>query len=101
MNTSVRSHIIIRIAGDTQNYVAEVTQENPLHLKVAESGPYSKLKPGDYIIDEKLTEQAQGLDHEQQKLLITMLSKRTPLASGLVSVGITDGNIRQLEPRPH
>lgn len=98
MNLSLGSLLIIWITGDTQKYVAEVLQEKPLYLKVTENGPFNCLKPGDYIIDENLSEKAQGTELQQQELLQEMVTRGTPLASGLASVGVTDDTIHELFP---
>lgn len=98
MNQIVGSLLIIMVTGEAQLYVAEVVQESPLYLKISEDGKSSRLKPGDYIINEELTKRVQGTEAEQQELLREMVANGTPLASGLKSVGVESGKIERLNP---
>lgn len=96
-STKVGSLLIIQITGMGGDYVAEVIEEEPLRLKVTETGPFSNLKSEDFIIREDQSCLAQD-DNTSQKLLFDAVLKGIPLFSGLASLGITDGKIHELLP---
>jgi hypothetical protein len=82
--------VVCRVTGELISYVAEIISTSPLHLKIEESGPFSKLKPGDYIIDYNLTELYNHVNsdestREQEQEFLNALPK-SGLASGLTSV---------------
>lgn len=58
-STRVGDFLIIWITGFVRLCIAEVTNENPLQMKVTESGPFSNLKDGDFIIKAEYTTQFQ------------------------------------------
>lgn len=97
--TEVGDYVIIWITGDIHTYIAEVTQAEPLRLKVMEAGPFANLKDGDYIILEEETKQAQKDCRENTcDFLISMQKKGVKVVSGLKSLGITDGKLRYIYP---
>jgi len=96
-STKVGSLLIVQITDRGGNYVAEVIEEEPLRLKVTETGPFSNLKDGDFVIREDQSCFAQD-ESASQKLLSDAVEKGSPLLSGLASLGITDGKIHELFP---
>lgn len=98
-SSEVGDLMVILITGETRTFIAEVTEIDPLVLKVLESGPYASLKSGDYIIKETATEQIQAdrvngtcgfLQSEQEA------GKK--VVSGLKSLGIEDDRLHEILP---
>ncbi len=96
-STEVGKLLVIWLTGATRKYIAEVTQETPLRLKVQETGPYANLKEGDFIILKKESIRAQD-DQESTQLLQEEQERGYPLISGLASLGVKDGKIREILP---
>ena len=49
--TNIGDYLVIWITGMVGIcYIAEITESNPLKMKVEESGPFAHLKHGDFII---------------------------------------------------
>lgn len=92
------AYLIVWLTGQTRKYIAEVTQVEPIKVKVTETGPQANLKDGDFIIIDDLTAQVQGGHKRQQKLLLRFKFFGHPLLSGLKSLGITDGKIHEILP---
>lgn len=98
-STDVGKHLVIMITCETAIYIAEVTQKDPLRMKVMESGPFSKLKDGDYIIIESDSEQIQD-DSRSTELLKEYAERGHPLISGLKSLGVKDDQLYTILPVP-
>lgn len=101
--TNVGDYLIIWITGDSRKYIAEVTRGGPrkwdLRMKVEESGPYAYLKGGDFIIHEDETAQFQK-DHREETDVFLKTEKQTgrKVFSGLKSLGVKDGKLREILP---
>jgi len=94
----VGSFLVVMITGVVSRYIAEVVQENPLILKIEESGPYSRLRGEDFVIFEKDSLRAQGDDLTAQALLVEALERGRPLRSGLKKLGVEDGVLHEILP---
>lgn len=94
----VGSFLVVMITGVVSRYIAEVVQENPLILKIEESGPYSRLRGEDFVIFEKDSLRAQGDDLTAQALLVEALERGRPLRSGLKKLGVKDGVLHEILP---
>jgi hypothetical protein len=94
----VGSLLVIWITAEIDAYIAEVTQEFPLRMKVMEDGPFAHLKDGDFILRTQQTYQIQGDEESQQLLLRTAAERKRPLLSGLKQLGCTDGKIHTILP---
>src|SRR6056297_428183 len=82
------SYLIIDIVGRTDTFIAEVTQESPLRLKVEEDGPFAHLKAGDFIIHEN---ESLELQKDYHKFLKEAKKKNQFIVSGLKSIGVKSG----------
>lgn len=92
-STSPGDYLAIMITGFIKTYIAEVTQLEPLRLKVEESGPLSNLKDGDYIILELESEELQN------DCTAYLKAKNNPPISGLESLGVPqDGKMYEILP---
>lgn len=98
-STDVGKHLVIMITCMRHTYIAEVTQKEPLRMKVEESGPYAHLKDGDYIIIRSDSEQIQD-DDRSTALLKEYVDRGHPLVSGLKSLGVKDNKLRMILPIP-
>jgi hypothetical protein len=98
MQTTTGIDAIIWVTGDTQKYIAEVIQEDPLHLKVEEEGPYARLKPGDYVILRRETEIWQARDEGGQQMLYDAKAAESPFLTGLEKYNISDGKLHEILP---
>jgi len=96
--TSPGSHLVIWLTGCLHSYIAEVIEEEPLRLKIGESGVYSNLKNGDFIVLENESTRLQS--EEESALILKEYSDRgQPLVSGLRSLGVPqDGNLHTILP---
>lgn len=95
MKLTVGSYLVISITGCLPSYIAEITQEEPLRMKVQETGPYAGLREGDYIIHETMSKMIQ--DPKQQDVLVReRVDRGQPLISGLASLGITDDELHEI-----
>ena len=57
--TEAGDFLVVWITGHSGLYIVEVTQSDPLQLKVEETGPFAYLKNGDFIIRERESAQLQ------------------------------------------
>lgn len=94
----VGDYLIIEITcviGTT--FIAEVISVEPLRLKVAEAGPYSNLKDGDFIIQERDTVTFQ-LDQANETNVFMEAAKASKheIVCGLKSLGIEDGELHSV-----
>ena len=97
--TNKGDYLVIWITGSTTIYIAEVTDSEPLMMKVQESGPYAHLKFGDFIIREKDTELLQKDDQDNSCIFLKeMHNKGIEVVSGLKSLGIKFGLLRAILP---
>ena len=96
-STEIGKLLVIWITSDTKKYIAEVIREAPLRLKVQEAGPYANLKDGDFIILKKDSVRIQD-DQMSEQLLREQCELGYPLISGLASLGVMDGKIREILP---
>ncbi|MFC1756906.1 hypothetical protein ACFLZC_02000 [Patescibacteria group bacterium] len=78
-------------------YIAEVIQEEPLRLKVEETGPYASLRWDDFIISDFESEQIQD-DEKSTELLRKAQKSGHPFFSGLKSLGVDDGKLHEILP---
>lgn len=92
--------VVIMITGMLSGYIAEITQEEPLRMKVEEKGPLAHLKHGDYIILRAETEAIQEDGEAWQSVLRVRAERGRPLRCGLRSVGIEDGQLHEILPLP-
>lgn len=92
--------VVLWVAGNTQAYIAEVSQEEPLRLKITENekDPLHSLKDEEYVIDAVGTAQIQGDVESQQALLKLRVEGGHPLKSGLKTLGVQDGEIYTILP---
>jgi hypothetical protein len=87
--TEVGDYLVIWITGSVILYVAEVTQKDPLRMKVEESGPYAHLKEGDYIIREEDTIKIQQDNREDTCVFLSeKYENNVKVGSGLKSLGL-------------
>lgn len=99
LDFGVGAYLALQIIGNAQKYVGEVVQQDPLVVKVCEDGPYARLKDGDFIILKNDSVIFQSEDNEKiGKLLQKASDSGNPFASGLLSLGITDGCIHEMLP---
>lgn len=93
--------VVIMITGSTRFYIAEVIQEEPLRVKVDESGPYANLKDGDFILDEFASAIIQDEnDAKTAELLAEARRRGYPFLSGLELLGVSDGKMHEMLPAP-
>lgn len=94
--TEIGDLLVIAITGTLDTYIAEVTQAVPLQMKVMETGPYSSLRDGDFIIREDKSAQLQRDDREGTTTFLTEMQQAgRRVLSGLrklnvVKVGILE-----------
>jgi len=93
--TNIGDYLIIWITGCIGRYIAQVTNSDPLQVKVQESGPYASLRDGDFIIQEADTEQFQRDCREDTNVI---LESGREFISGLESLGVTDNKLRHILP---
>ncbi len=99
--TNVGDYIVMQVAGDIRDYIAEVVQSDPLTVKIEEHGPYEKIKGDDCIIDEIGTESVQKDDAVNTCMYLLWRDKNgwRPLISGLKSLGVpNDGKLHEILP---
>jgi len=94
--TNVGDYVVIWITGNAVKYIAEITQEEPLQMKVQETGPFAYLKAGDFIVLTYETSQIQESQDACDTLLKEYKDKGHPLISGLASLGIKDDNLYEM-----
>lgn len=99
MNIKFGDHLVIQITGMLGYYIAEVIGTDPVTMKVQESGPFSNLREGDFIICEAETEKLQKDDRDNgSAFLESMVSQGRKVMSGLASLGVTDGRLHEILP---
>lgn len=82
--------LVVWITGFFRLCIAEVTKENPLQMKVTESGPFSNLKDGDFIIKEEYTVEFQK---DNDTFLKKCEKKNWDIFSGLAKIpGMPENN---------
>ena len=87
------------IVGSVGRYIAEVTQENPLRLKVEERGAFANLQDGDFIINERDSAIIQDPDESRSTALLAEAKQNGhPFVSGLRKLGVTDGQLHEMLP---
>lgn len=97
--TNVGDYLIVWLTGCIGSYIAQVVQNDPLEIKVQETGPYAHLKDGDFIIREQDTMQAQRDDKEDTCVFLAAEHQAgRRVMSGLESLGVTDGRLRLMLP---
>ncbi len=98
--TNIGDHLVIWIAGRTATYIAEVTKYVPLEMKVTETGPDARLCAGDYIIkDEESCIAQQDFKNNTCVFLQQYKAKGyPPVQSGLLSLNVLDGKMREILP---
>lgn len=97
--TNVGDLLVIGITGTIGRYIAKVTQADPLHLAVQESGPYANLKDGDFIIIESYTLQVQQDVRDNTSIFLQQEQEAgRKIVSGLVRLGVTDGKLHEIFP---
>lgn len=94
---SVGSLLVIQIVNLRFRYVAKVISEDPLRVKVKETGPLANLKEDDIIVCESETVEAQD-ESKNAELLRRFVQNGTPLRSGLKDFGVEDGRFYELLP---
>ena len=94
----IGSFLAVMITGVVRIYIAEVVQENPLVLKVEESGPYSRLKSGDFVVFEEYSLRLQGNDLSARDVLLEAVQRGKPFCSGLKKLGVEDGVLHEILP---
>ncbi len=97
--TKVGNYLVIWITGAMNRYIAEVVEESPLVLKVKESGPYSRLKSGDFIIKESDCELIQkDIEEETCVFVEREIAAGRVVVSGLASLGVEDDQLHEITP---
>ncbi len=97
--TKIGAYLVIQITGDVRAYIAEVTNVDPLQMKVEEVGPYAHLKRDDFIVQERATAQLQR-DHLSGSCAFLEAEQRAgrKVFSGLRSLGVEDGWLHEILP---
>lgn len=99
--TNAGDFLVIWITGSLSTYIAQVTQSEPLQMKVEETGPFAHLKAGDFIIREQDTAQLQRDAREDTcAFLEAQRQAGRKVISGLKCLGIKDGKLREILPVP-
>ena len=91
--------LVIWITGMIGDYIAEITQKEPLKMKVEESGPFAHLRDGDYIICASQTIEFQAdVDSDTNNYLERADRDKVDVTTGLHSMGIEDGKLHYIHP---
>ena len=97
--TEVGNFLVIWITGWTNLFIAEVTQSDPLQLKVEENGAFAHLKNGDFIIRERESAQLQQDCRDDTETFLEDQRKAGRLvASGLKKLGVEDKRLHTILP---
>ena len=97
--TNVGDLLVIWITGMLANYIAEVTQSDPLQMKVVEDGPFARLRHGDFVILERETEQFQKDCREDTNVFLESEYKAgRKVISGLKKLSVTDNRLHEILP---
>lgn len=98
---NVGDFLVIWITGDLGTYIAEITQSDPLQMKVTESGPFAHLRHEDFVILKMETEQLQKDCRENTCVFLeSELKSGRKVVSGLEKMGVTDGKLHEILPLP-
>ena len=93
------SLLVVFITGMIGTYIAEVMGKTPLRLKVKEKGELANLKPGDFVIREKLSLRIQSKDECESAYVLREAQERGhPFISGLASLGVRDDELHAILP---
>jgi len=99
ISLEVGQYLVIWITGVIGTFIAEITQEDPLEMKVEETGPYARLKYGDFIIQNEDTRLLRKDDAENTCVFLEREQQAgREVISGLKSLGVTDGKLLCLLP---
>jgi hypothetical protein len=90
-------YLVVSIEGYIPHFIAQVTREVPLYVKVKETGPLSNIGPANYVVLEEETSRFQN-DHLRNGLLKERKDAGRPLISGLRSLGVTDDDFYEFLP---
>lgn len=93
LSTKQGDLLVVSLTGMLGSYVAEITQADPLQLKVSDTGPLSKIKSGDFVIDIPVSVEVQRDDRGDTCNYIKHLHANSlpPLRSGLARFGVKAG----------
>ncbi len=93
----VGSYLVISIYGSPGKTIAEVTEEEPLIVKVGEVDEYCNLRSEEFELLER--ESAEFQNHwARPGLLLRHKRAGEPIACGLRSLGINDGCFYEMLP---
>jgi hypothetical protein len=99
-STNVNDYLVIRIIGCFPIHIAQVTRSKPLEMKVTETGPFSRLKDGDYIIWKEDSQQLQLDDRNNTDVFLRSCHQAgRKVLSGLKSLGVKDGELHEIFPK--
>lgn len=97
--TNVGDYLVIWITAMTGTYIAEITQSEPLRMKVEETGPFARLRHGDFIIREADTEQFQkDCENNTNIFLQSEQNAGRKVFSGLKSIDVNDDTLHKILP---
>jgi len=98
-STNVGDLLVVWLTGMTGSYVAEVTQGDPLRLKVSEDGPLAHLKTDDVIIrgGDSAMLQKDSRDDTGSFLEQEQAAGRKVM-TGLASLGVEGGQLHEISP---
>lgn len=92
--TNLGDHLVIGMITGPHTYIAEVIQSDPLRVKTMEDGTYANLVEEVIIIKAGHSERIQRDDREHTRVFLK--SRKNPVYSGLKSMGIKDGILRNM-----
>ena len=97
--TEAGDFLVVWITGHSGLYIVEVTQSDPLQLKVEETGPFAYLKNGDFIIRERESAQLQqDCRDNTETFLEEQLNAGRLVVSGLKKLGVEDNELHSILP---
>ncbi len=99
MKKTPGSRLIIQLNDIKILFIAEVVKENPLVLKVRESGSLARIESGQYVIDEALSERIQD-PQQSNAVLKEGAASNQPFMSGLASLGIAENTFNDVYSMP-
>ncbi len=90
--TNVGDYVVIWVTGCVGKYIAEVTQPEPLRLKIEEGGHYARLRSGDFGIYEEDAAQFQKDIREKTEIFLEAeAGAGRKVYCGLRSLGFGEG----------
>src|SRR3989339_7257 len=98
-STDVGDYLVIMIVGRIGIYIAEITRSKPMEMKVLETGVFSCLKQGDFIILENYSELYQKDYRGNTNVFLkaeTAVGRK--FVSWLKSLGVTDDRFHYILP---